>query len=218
MFVLLLAVILMPMNLYADSSAGRFTHIDGKVNIQRPGAGKLIPVDRGDEISIGDTVVTGAGSHAHVAFVDKSFVYMAPNSRLMVTHYSLTKIYTGDERRKAVLNLMEGKIRAIAKGYAVWDSDFIVETPTTSASAREADFVIAATPSETNVAVLNGRVTVKNISSFIVGEMFLRQNQSSAVKKNLPPAQPVTLTLEQRIGHIKEIMGHGIDRTQKGVK
>ncbi len=211
-------VVLLPADVCADPSVGRFVRIDGRINIERPGNGTVVPGISGGEVFAGDVIVTDKDSRAQIAFIDNSFAYIAPGSKVMVMQYYINKTYTGEDRRKAFINLLEGMVRTIVRKYTGEGSVFIVETPTASARTQNADFIISFSRSVTGLSVLEGDVAVRNLSSYVIGEVLLRPNQTSVIKENLPPSQPDTLIPAQRKEYLRDTMGYKTEQTQKGVK
>lgn len=76
--------------------------------------------------------------------------------------------------------------------------------PASSYIANIADFIAALSPAETEVAVLDGTVSVKNISYTIVGSVKLGMNQKTVVKEKIPPSKPAPITPAQRKSYMKD--------------
>lgn len=189
----------------ADTKVGAISFVKGKVYIKKPGKEKLVSAGAGAGIFTGDIISTSAGSKARIIFIDGSFVDIASNSKLMITLYFFSK---GENRRKAVILLMKGKLRAIAyKNYKGKGSTFIIKTSSAIIQTNRADLVVTATPAETEVAVLERSVSLKNVSKLVIGEISLKQNQSSTVKEGMPPTYPVPVTFQQKKQYIRETTG-----------
>ncbi|MFZ4499806.1 MAG: hypothetical protein ACOYMX_08890, partial [Burkholderiales bacterium] len=80
----LLAAILFAPLLAVAAPVGEVIFAAGDARIDGLGS-KLV---KGAAIEVGQTVVTGAGGHVHVRFVDDAFVAVRPNSQLTVDDYA----------------------------------------------------------------------------------------------------------------------------------
>lgn len=207
---LLFAVFLVPTTAFppsvfpANPPIGTVTFLQGKGYIKKPGIEKRISVDPGVEIFTGDTISTDSGSRVRITFVDKSFVNIAPGSELVILQYIFSK---EEDRRKAVLLLKKGKLRAVAfKKYSGWNSTFYIKTDTTIVRTKKADFIVMARPAETEVVVLGGYVNIKNALPFVVGAISLRKNFFCTVKEGMPPTQPAPLSFLMRRQYLRKTL------------
>ena len=83
-------------------------------------------------------------------------------------------------------------------------SRFVVETQQAAIDAGIADFFVSVSPGETEVAVIGSSLSVRNISSLVVGNVGLGTNQKTVVREKIPPSQPSTLPAEQRRKYIRD--------------
>jgi hypothetical protein len=150
----------------AGGVVGRFTVVDGRVDILRPGQTRAEPVARDATVTAGDIVRTKSDSFAEIVFNDGAVLKVSESSRIEIKDYELT----GNGKRKmGLLRLLRGKIRAtvpktlgriipISRG----PSNFEVETPTAVAGARGTDFFVWFDRGTTGVFVLDGTVETRS--------------------------------------------------------
>ncbi|MBI4653452.1 MAG: FecR domain-containing protein [Nitrospirae bacterium] len=189
-------------NLAADALVGKLILIDGTVTIKRTGLEKAVAAKEGDDISVTDILQTGKDSRAQIVFTDDSVINMSSEAGLRVNQYVYDSV---SNRRKAVVKVLKGKTRFVIHKYRSRGSGFTVETDKALVTANIADFVVAVLPAETEVAVLDSGVSVKNISFLTVGVIRLSVNQKTIVKEKTPPSQPSVITLQQRRAYIKDV-------------
>lgn len=151
---------------FAEGAVGRFTVVDGRVDVLRPGKTRAEPVDINATVSAGDIVRTKSNSFAEIVFTDGAVLKISESSRIEIKDYELT----GDDKRKSgLLRLLRGKIRAtvpktlgriipISRG----PSNFEVETPTAVAGVRGTDFFVWFDRGTTGVFVLDGTVETRS--------------------------------------------------------
>jgi ferric-dicitrate binding protein FerR (iron transport regulator) len=189
-------------NLIADDSAGTMTRVQGKVTVRMPGWNNSAAVRAGDSLAVGGVLETAGNSRAQLIFTDGAFIRVLPDTTLRVNQYSYT---TEDKRSSAIIQVLGGRAR-----FVVYDktrsngSRFVVETEHASIGAGIADFIVSVSPGETEVAVIGSSLSVRNISSLVVGNVGLGTNQKTVVKEKKPPSQPSTLPAEQRRKYIRD--------------
>ena len=79
----------------AAEAVGKFTHVEGKVDILREGAFPAITVKAQDQVYPRDIVRTKSASKAEIIFKDNTVLQIAQRSRIDISEY-----YTGDTRQK----------------------------------------------------------------------------------------------------------------------
>lgn len=150
----------------AGGVVGRFTVVDGRVDILRPGQTRAQAVTRDASVTAGDIVRTKSNSFAEIVFNDGAVLKVSESSRVEIKDYELTE---NDKRKSGLLRLLRGKIRAtvpktlgriipISRG----PSNFEVETPTAVAGARGTDFFVWFDRGTTGVFVLDGTVETRS--------------------------------------------------------
>ena len=133
----LLALLLIFPTLAQAAPVGKFTSIEGNVDVTAPGK-EAVPAKPGDPLNVGDIIRTKSKSKCEVAFIDGNILRLAENSRLRVTEFSGEK-----EQRIATLNLFRGKSQNIVKtvtGAAAAQSKYEIHMPTAVAGVRGTNF------------------------------------------------------------------------------
>ncbi len=193
---------------YADCLAdnqpiGKITVVKGTVLLKRPGIEKEYSPVNGDFFFVGDDIRTEKDSAVQLTFTDDAFVNLFPDSKMRVNQYSFD---VERNRRTSRLKLLAGKARFVLYKPRSIDSAFYAETNIAYVTATTiADFGLTVEPRQTEVAVLDQSVSVNNIASLVVGDVWLSTNQKTVVKIKKPPSQPVTLSVEERKNYMKDI-------------
>src|SRR3990172_1959440 len=105
----LLALLLIFPTLAQAAPVGKFTSVEGNVDVTAPGK-EAVPANLGDPLNVGDIIRTKSKSKCEVAFIDGSILRLAESTRLRVSEFTLEK-----ERRNSIFNLFRGKIQNIVK-------------------------------------------------------------------------------------------------------
>lgn len=185
----------------AGELAGKITVVKGTVKVKQTGIEKPVSVNRGDRIFVGDLLNTGESSSAQVTFIDDSFVNLSSKTAMRVNQY----IFEPEtNRRRAVIKVLDGVARFIFHKGRQGNPSLSVEAGNALITANTADFAVKVSPLQTDVAVLDREVSVKNVSSLTIGEMRIGMNQKTSVKKDAAPLMPDILLPLQRRTLIKE--------------
>jgi hypothetical protein len=120
---------------------GRFTYVEGRVDITPPGQ-IARPVHLGYEVHVGDIIRTKSRSKAEITFTDTTVMRLAQNSRIEISEYIV-----GKSGRRGVICLFRGKIRSLVSKFlrmASFSSEncYEVHTPTAVAGVRGTDFFV----------------------------------------------------------------------------
>jgi hypothetical protein len=94
---------------FADM-VGKFTFIDGRVDILKPGQEVALPVEAGAPVSLQDMVRTKSNSRAEITLTDGTVIRLAQGSRIEISNYMLDENGAVTE---GTLNLFRGKMRVI---------------------------------------------------------------------------------------------------------
>jgi len=119
---------------------GKFSHIEGRVDITSPGQ-TARPAHIGDEIYVKDIIRAKSKSKAEIIFIDNSMLRLAQKTRVEITEY-----FTGKERTKGILKLYRGKIqnkvkKVMGRLFGLKErNSFEVHTPTFAVGVRGTDF------------------------------------------------------------------------------
>ena len=133
---LLAFMLLLPL-LALAAPVGKFTSIEGNVDVTPPGK-EAIKVNLGDPVNVGDIIRTKSKAKCEVAFLDGTILRLAENSRLRVSEFSQDQ-----GQRNATLNLFRGKIQnivATVAGAAAEKSKYEIRTPTSVCGVRGTQF------------------------------------------------------------------------------
>jgi len=89
---------------------GRFTVVEGQVDLLKQGKVPALPARVNDGVEPGDVIRTKSTGRARVKFMDDSLVTLAPESRLAVADF----VYEADlGQRRAVLRYFKGVIHTL---------------------------------------------------------------------------------------------------------
>jgi hypothetical protein len=143
-------------------AVGKFTAIEGRVDVLRPGEKRASPVALGEAVSEGDIVRTKSDSFAEITFSDDTVLKLTQSTRVEIKEYLLS----GNKRHSGALKLLRGKVRAtVSKGLGrvipviySGPSTFKIETPTAVAGVKGTDFFVFYDMGTTGVFVLEGAV------------------------------------------------------------
>lgn len=130
----------------AEQLAGRVLFVSGPAKIVGAAGGERI-MARGDEIHVGDLLVTRADTLGQIKLGDGSLLALRPGSALKVESFGEAR----PEGISAVVRLARGAIRVINQGVVIGGTQaaLVVKTPSASIRLVNADgdaFVIAANP------------------------------------------------------------------------
>ena len=126
-------------------------------------------LSRGHKLKVGDQLITGAGGHVHVRFIDGAFVAVRPESQLTIEQYSYKP--EQPERSAVKFQLMQGTARSITgrAGEAAKDR-FRLNTPVAAIGVRGTDFVVLTQDSESRAVVNRGAIVVAPIGQGCAAE------------------------------------------------
>ncbi len=96
-------------SLVYSAPVGKFTYVEGKVDLTPPGK-KAVPVKIGMLVSMGDIIRTKSRSKAEITFNDGNILRLAQNTRVEITQYIV-----GTEKSSRILGLYRGNIQNIVK-------------------------------------------------------------------------------------------------------
>jgi hypothetical protein len=132
--------------------------VTGQVEVQRKGDTQWRPAAVGGRLAEGDEIRAHAGASAVLDLPDGSTLFVAENSRMVVSKLEFDPQTQG---RQAFLHLVVGKVRAVVSQAAITlvkarQSNFAITTPTAVAAARGTDYEVLydVSQSVTRVAVL----------------------------------------------------------------
>lgn len=141
-------------------AAGRVTFVIGAVEVVGAG-GESRVIEAGAPILAGDRIVTVAGQHVHVRFVDGAYLSVRPGSRLAIERYDV-----GPQDTAIRFNLEQGVVRSITGEAAQARKDrFRLNTPMAAIGVRGTDFVVHAEGAGLRAVVNQGAIVVAPFSA-----------------------------------------------------
>ena len=155
--ILTLAALVVPLTSHA-SVVGRFSLVQGEVNVLKQGRLPAIPAKLQDGVEPGDIIRTKTKAKAQLTMVDDSVITMAPESRLAIADY----VYNPDRGdRRAVVRLFRGLVHTVVNRIIKTEEpDFIMETHTATIGVRGTNWHTLVTPSTTLAALGYGILSV----------------------------------------------------------
>lgn len=139
-------------------NAAEIKTVAGRVEMQRKGEAQWVPAAVGARLAEGDSIRAHASASAVLDLPDGSTLFVAENSRLVV---SKLEVDPANQSRQVFLHVAVGKVRAAVSQLALTlvkarQSNFVISTPTAVAAARGTVFEVLwdATHNVMRVAVL----------------------------------------------------------------
>ena len=139
---------------------GEVTFAAGEARIE--GAGGTLDkakLAKGTALEVGQTIVTGAGGHVHVKFVDDAFVAVRPNSQLSIDDYAFDAASAANSRVKFTLKTGTSRLITGKAGQAN-KQGFRLNTPMAAIGIRGTDFVAQVQGEVTRVTVQQGAIVM----------------------------------------------------------
>lgn len=175
---------------------GRFTQVEGRVDLLKGGNLPATPVKVDDGVEVGDAVRTKSLSRAQITFIDNSSLTISPESRIAVEAYMFD---AAKQQRHAVLKVFQGMVlTVVTKILKMEKPDFIVKTHTAVMAVRGTETGIRLHPNATSFLNFIGKASAKNKFPEIKGEVFLKDMEGTTVGRDLPPTLPYELTGQDR--------------------
>ena len=148
----------------AADSVGKFTHVEGKVDVLRGGALPGKPVSVNGEVFLKDIVRTKSSAKAEVLFRNNTVLRIAQRSRIDISEY-----FQDGANGTGIVKLQRGLLRAnVDKGVSQRISvspdanRFEIHTPNAVAGVRGTDFFVLYERNTTTVLLREGEVCVHN--------------------------------------------------------
>lgn len=132
----LLTSIMLPSMVLA-AQVGKITGLKGAVQFRAVNNIPYATLNRGDSISEGNWIKTGADGWVELTLEDKSKFTLANNTEFAVTSFLLTK-----SKREGSFNLAQGKLRASVVKFAGRQSGMTVKSGTAVAGIKGTEFLM----------------------------------------------------------------------------
>src|SRR4030066_776632 len=191
----LLFLIFLPSLALSQTAVGKFTFVQGRVDVLRQPAPRAVPVKMGNAVFVGDIIRAKSASKAEITFKDGNIVRVAPNTRVEISEYMFD-----EAKGKGILKLSRGKVQAIiqekiAKRIATFGeaNRFEIHTPTAILGVRGTNFVVLYQRNSSGVLVLEGTILTYN-PKFPDMAVTVNAGYVTTIPLNQPaqPARPFT--------------------------
>lgn len=189
---LLVAAIYAPAALAAQ--AGRVDFTTGEP-VLVGSDGRERPVHKGDQIGVGDRILTRAG-RAQVAFADGGYVSLQPNTEFGVEEYSFNGRNDGSE--KSVFSLLKGALRTVTGIIGRRNRDaYTMRTPTATIGIRgtgglmevnDTGTLVRGTSGTWFLRTQGGSIDIPAGSSGFAGQNTSQPPQLTSTAPSTPPA------------------------------
>jgi len=190
-FVALLLVTLLISAAAHAAAVGRFTLVEGQVDLLKQGKIPAAAARLNDGVEPGDVIRTKSKSKAQVKFVDDSFVTMAPESRIAVADFTYD---AANGERRAVLRFFKGVMHTlVTRVQQVQQPDFLMETHTAVLGVRGSEAYTVQMPNVTGAYSMSGLWEVSS------------NNRQIPEKARLGADEFIMVPLNQPLGRIQKI-------------
>ena len=135
----------------ADDPAGQINRVRGTPELERDGARQ--PASTGQEVLVGDLLITDGQSRLELMMTDQSTIIIGPLSQVRVAAFS---VLPEGARERSVLEVVSGILRAIVTP----GGDFDVRARAAVVSVRATELAVEAAADGVAVLVLSGTVEV----------------------------------------------------------
>ena len=167
----------------ADAVVGTVVAVRGHVFVEAAGPPQPLVVNA--SVRVGDAIVSRDGK-AKIALDDGSVISVGENTRVRIDRFERSQGFV-----RARLAIVSGALRLLIAKVAP-DGNFEVESETAIAAVRGTDWVVDATPEQTSVAVLNGRVAVSGRGTHAASTVLLAlPGHGTDVRRGSAPTPPI---------------------------
>ena len=189
---------------------GRFTAVEGQVDILKQGKVPATAARVNDGVEPGDVIRTKTKAKAQVKFVDDSQVTLAPESRMAVADF----VYDADKgERRAVLRFFKGVMHTVVtRLLKVQEPDFLMETHTAVLGVRGTETYTVLLPNATGAYLIDGLLEVSSNNPQIQGGQLLKSMEFSTIPLGQPPTmpRPISPAMQEML---KNLMNTGLKET-----
>ena len=168
------------------AAVGRFTLVEGEVDVLHHGKVPAVAAKLNDGVEPGDVIRTKSKAKAQVKFVDDSFVTMAPDSRIAVADFTYD---AASGERRAVLRFFKGVMHTlVTRVEQVQQPDFLMETHTAVLGVRGTENLHACMlPNATGAYLISGLLEGRSNNPQIPETVLLNPMEFTMVPLNQPP-------------------------------
>jgi hypothetical protein len=157
MFFVLWGGLLLPglSSLEAAPESGKVTVAVGDVKAVKTAGEAGVPIEKGDTVEVGTTILTGPASRAVIVITPRSAIRVAENSEVVIETIDETVTPS-----VVMIDVKDGSLGALLKPNAAGELDFKVRTPSGVAAARGTFYSVAVKDGKGYAQVKEGRVEI----------------------------------------------------------
>lgn len=149
-------------------------------------------ISKGSSVRVGDQLMTEAGGHVHILFVDGARISLRPLSRLTIEDYAQGSGKKGEAAIR--FRLDEGVVRSITGSWGEAARErFRLNTPLAAIGIKGTDFVVKADPNRTLASVVTGAIVLAPMDSVCRGTLGACDNGRALVLSEAMRGQMVEL-------------------------
>lgn len=209
----ILALLCFSLTMVAGAQAavvGRFTAVEGQVDILKQGKIPATPARLNDGVEPGDVIRTKSKAKAQVKFVDDSQVTMAPESRIAVADFTYD---AARGERRAVLRFFKGVMHTVVtRILKAQEPDFLMETHTAVMGVRGTETYTVLLPNATGAYLIEGLLEVRSNNPQIQGVQLLKRMEFTTIPLGQLPTRPKPIGPAMQ-EMLKNLMNTGLKET-----
>jgi len=192
-FILVFLVVLFTLPGGAQAAAvGRFTQVDGEVDLLKLGKLPAAAVKLNEGVEPGDVVRTKSKARAQITFIDDTVLTISPSSRVAVESYMYD---AAKKERHGVVQVFYGMVQTVVGRILQTEKpDIIMKTHTAIMGVRGTKWYTVLLPNATDIYNETGKVCASNIFKEVSGEVCLKEREFTRISFNLPPTIPAVAT------------------------
>ncbi len=192
------------------AAVGRFTLVEGQVDVLKHGQVPAAAAKMGDGVEPGDVIRTKSQAKAQVKFVDDSFVTMAPESRIAVADFTYD---AASRERHAVLRFFKGVMHTlVTRVEQVQQPEFLMETHTAVFGVRGTEIYTVLLPNATGAYLISGLLEGRSNNPQIPETVLLNPMEFTLISRGQPPRLPKKIT-PAMLEMLKTLMNTGLKDT-----
>ena len=150
--------------------AGRFTMVEGQVDLLKGGQLPSVGAKLEGTVSPGDVVRTKSLSKAQITFSDNTVMTISPETRLALEEYMFD---ANQGKRNAVVKLFQGMVlTVVSKLYKPDKPDFIIKTHTAILGVRGTEVGVRLSPNDSTFLNFQGLTRIRSIFPEVSGDLF----------------------------------------------
>ena len=173
---------------------GKFTVVEGQVDLLKQGKLPAVPVKLQDGVEPGDVIRTKSQGRAQITFVDDTTMTFSPGSRVAIESYMYN---AAKKQRNGVVQVFYGMVYTVVNRVLQTEKpDILLKTHTAIMGVRGTKWYAVLHPIATDIFNESGKVCAHNVFAEVSGEVCLKNKEFTRVSWNMPPTVPTTLTAE----------------------